>query len=164
MPALTDEQKTFIVLHLACFDTPQQVADAVKETYGVEVPRNQVQQYDARRTGKKPAPKWIQLYEATRKRFLDEVGEIPIANKSVRLRRLERIAHQAEHMGNYPLAAQLLEQAAKEVGNAYTNRRELTGAGGGPIQTDDVGLTDEQRAARVLALLERARERKEAAS
>ena len=32
------------------------------------------------------------------------------------------------------LVAQLLEQAAKESGGAFTNRRELTGARGGPIQ------------------------------
>ena len=46
--------------------------------------------------------------------------------------------HKAESKGNMPLAAQLLEQAAKEVGEAYTNRQRLehTGKDGGPIETE----------------------------
>ena len=40
------------------------------------------------------------------------------------------MATAAEDRGNMPLAAQLLEQAAKEMGNAFTNRHELTGKDG----------------------------------
>ncbi len=40
------------------------------------------------------------------------------------------MAVKAEDQGNMVLAAQLLEQAAKEMGNAFTNRRELTGKDG----------------------------------
>ena len=36
-------------------------------------------------------------------------------------------------MGNIALAAQLFEQAAKEAGDSYTNRRELTGKNGAPL-------------------------------
>ena len=35
-------------------------------------------------------------------------------------------------------------------------RSEMTGADGGPIQTEDVGVSDDDRAARILAVLERA--------
>lgn len=38
------------------------------------------------------------------------------------------------------LASSLLEQAAKEVGGSYTNRREVTGANGGPMEVR--GLAD----------------------
>ena len=41
----------------------------------------------------------------------------------------------------------LLEQAAKEVGGLYTNRKEITGADGGPLQSESVTYvtaTDEQ--------------------
>ncbi|KIC21722.1 hypothetical protein, partial [Leisingera sp. ANG-Vp] len=55
-------------------------------------------------------------------------------NRAVRLRTLQRMAEKAETMGNTVLAKGLLEQAAKEVGNAYTNRRELSGPKGGPMQ------------------------------
>lgn len=37
MPALNDDQKLFIVQALACFDTPTQVIEAVKQEFGVEV-------------------------------------------------------------------------------------------------------------------------------
>ena len=38
------------------------------------------------------------------------------------------------HAENFVLAAEILKQAAKEVGDVYTNRREKTGKDGGPIQ------------------------------
>ena len=40
------------------------------------------------------------------------------------------MAQAAERKGNYPLAAALNKQAAEEMGNAYTNRREVTGKDG----------------------------------
>lgn len=164
MAQLKEEVQTFIVTRLACFETPSRVVELVKEEFnGLEVSRQQVQTYDATRAGKKPAARWVTLFTATRKRFLEDVGEIPIAHRSVRLSRIERMYHAAEEMGNLPLAAQLLEQVAKEVGNAFTNRRELTGKNGGPIETDDVSkLTPEQRAERTAAMLAAARERKAA--
>jgi hypothetical protein len=150
MARLSEDVKTFIVQRLACYDTPQQVADAVKEEFGLAVDRRQVQLYDPERTGKKPAAKWCAIFEATRKQFLEAIDTIPIANKAVRLRRLDRMAREAERRGNYVLTAQLLEQAAKETGGVYTNRRELTGRDGGPIETRDTSLdhlTDAELAA-----------------
>ncbi|WP_237143578.1 hypothetical protein [Phyllobacterium zundukense] len=44
------------------------------------------------------------------------------------------MAEKAETQGNMVLAANLLEQAAKEVGDAFTNRRALVGADGGPVE------------------------------
>lgn len=129
MAKLSHDVKVFIVQRLAMYDTPTQVADAVKETFGVEIDRRQAETYDAERPGEKPAKRWIALYEATRTRFLESVSDIPIANRAVRLRRLERMACAAEAKRNYPLAAQLHEQAAKEVGDYYTNTRNLAHSG-----------------------------------
>jgi len=50
-------------------------------------------------------------------------GEIPIAHRAYRLRTLQRIATKAEGMRNMAMVLQVLEQAAKEVGDAYVNRR-----------------------------------------
>ncbi|KCY24821.1 phage domain protein, partial [Acinetobacter baumannii 1042969-1197] len=36
---------------------------------------------------------------------------------------------------NPVIVPSLLEQAAKEVGGLYTNRKEITGKDGGPVQT-----------------------------
>ncbi|MBN0588295.1 DUF2280 domain-containing protein, partial [Pseudomonas aeruginosa] len=59
----------------------------------------------------------------------------PIANKAYRLRVLQRMSTTAEGMKNLGMTAQLLEQAAKEVGDAYSNKQkvELTGKDGGPL-------------------------------
>ncbi len=135
MAALKDDVKTFIVQALACYDTPSQVVHAVKQEFGIEVPRAQVALYDPTKTaGRSLGAKLRDLFTATRKAFLDEAATIPIAQQAYRLRVLQRLQQQAESRGNAALAAQLLEQAAKEVGGAFTNRREVTGKGGGPIQ------------------------------
>ncbi|MEX5591058.1 DUF2280 domain-containing protein, partial [Pseudomonas urmiensis] len=46
MAALTPEIKIFIVQALACFDSPSQVAEAVKANFGVTVSRQQVEIHD----------------------------------------------------------------------------------------------------------------------
>jgi hypothetical protein len=161
MARLSEDAKTFIVQRLAMFDTPTQVADAVKESFGVDTDRRQVELYDALRAGEKPAARWVALFNATRAKFLATVSDIPIANKAVRLRRLERMAVAAESKKNFPLAAQLHEQAAKEVGDFYTNTRKLahSGAVGGGVLAVPVPITDEQwtnaAAAQQAALLQR---------
>jgi hypothetical protein len=126
MATLSGEVKTYIVMQLACFDTPSVVADAVKDEFGIVVTRQQVEGYDpTKKSGEALAKRWKDLFHATREKFKADVSAIPISHKSVRLRALQRMAAKAEHMKNLPLAAQLLEQAAKEVGEAYTNRQKV---------------------------------------
>lgn len=124
MAALKSEVKSFIVQALACFDTPSQVAEAVKNEFGIVLSRQQVETHDpTKSSGKGLAVKWQTLFHDTRKRFREETAEIPIANRAYRLRALGRMAEKAESMKNLTLTAQLLEQAAKEVGDVYVNRR-----------------------------------------
>lgn len=124
MAALTSDVKAFIVQALACFDTPTQVSQAVKQEFDIDVTRQQVEQHDpTKRAGANLAAKWRTLFEDTRKRFREETSEIPIANRAFRLRVLGRMAEKAENMKNMALTAQLLEQAAKEVGDVYVNRQ-----------------------------------------
>jgi hypothetical protein len=122
MPTLTDEIKTFIVKGLACFDTPSQVADAVKANFDVEISRQHVYAYDPA-SSPSMAPRWTELYTATREAFLRDVAEIGVAQKNVRLRWLNRLAQRAEANHKPTLCAILLEQAAKECGGAYEGRR-----------------------------------------
>ncbi len=148
---LSDEVKTFVVQALACFDTPSEVAKAVKVEFSVEISRQAVEAYDpTKRAGKGLSQGYREIFEATRKTFLEDTADIAVSHRAVRLRTLQRMATQAEGMRNYALAAQLLEQAAKECGNAYTNRRELSGPAGGPIATqakpiDLTGLSKDDR-------------------
>jgi len=124
MAALSSEVKAFIVQALACFDTPSQVAEAVKREFSVEVSRQQVESHDpTKRCSKTLAKRWVEMFHDARKRFREETVEIPIANRAYRLRALGRMAEKAEHMKNMALTAQLLEQAAKEVGDVYVNRQ-----------------------------------------
>jgi hypothetical protein len=153
MAKLTDAHKRFIVQALACWDSPQEVADAVKVEFGLDAHRSQVAQYDpTKAAGQKLAKKWVDLFEATRKRFREEVAEIPIADQAFRLRALGKIYERHLSRGNVVGAAAVLEQAAKEAGGAFTNRREHTGAGGGPIEQKTVVVDGKEVAAAVAQL------------
>lgn len=123
---LSDEVKAFIVQALACYDAPSVVAEAVKQEFGLVVSRQSVEQYDpTKRAGRNLSEKWRVVFEATRTEFKAKTNDIPIANKAVRLRALQRMADKAESMRNLPLAAQLLKQAAEEVGDVYTNKQKI---------------------------------------
>jgi len=52
-----------------------------------------------------------------------------------------------------------IERRCKLLGLDAPERREITGAEGGPIKHEDVGLTDAQRVKNIAALLDAARER-----
>lgn len=126
MAALSTEVKAFIVQSLACYDTPAKVIELVKENFKVTVTRQQVSAYDpANAMAKSLSQKWVDLFNTTRTRFQTEITDIPIANKAYRLRTLDRMMTKAENMRNMALAASLMEQAAKEVGDAYTNRQKV---------------------------------------
>lgn len=124
MARLTADQKLFIVQRLACFDPPTAVAKAVREEYQIEVSRQVVEGYDPTKyAGRNLAAKHKTVFEETRKAFLEDTSGIAISHKAVRLRSLQRMAEKAESMGNMVLAKDLLEQAAKEAGDAYSNKR-----------------------------------------
>jgi hypothetical protein len=124
MQNLTDEIRTFIVKSLACFDTPSQVAEAVKTHFDVDISRQHVYAYDPK-ASQRMAPRWRELYAATRQAYLREVAEIGIADKTVRLAMLDRMAHHALANNRVTSVAGLLEQAAKECGGRYESRRSV---------------------------------------
>ncbi len=130
---LPEGVKTYIVQALACFDTPSVVVEAVRKEFGETITRQSVEGYDpTKKAGAVLAPKWRALFDETRKAFLEDTAAIAISHRAVRLRALQRMAEKAENIGNMVLAAQLHEQAAKECGDAYSNRHkhEHTGRDG----------------------------------
>ncbi|ENQ3507688.1 DUF2280 domain-containing protein [Enterobacter hormaechei] len=138
MATLKGEVKAFIVQSLACFDTPSQVVELVKKEFGLSITRQQVESHDpTKANGRGLAQKWVDMFNATRERFQNEISDIPIANKAYRLRVLDRMATRAEGMKNLALTAEIIKQAAKECGDAYTNKHkfEHSGPNGGAIQT-----------------------------
>ncbi|SDH09875.1 hypothetical protein SAMN05216466_10792 [Paraburkholderia phenazinium] len=123
MATLTEDVKAFIVQALACFDTPTQVSEAVKEEFGLELTRQQIASYDpTKKTTRGLAKKWQAIFHETRKTFLANTAAIPIANQSFRLRALQGMYEKTSRRGNYAMAAQLIEQAAKEAGGMFAAR------------------------------------------
>jgi hypothetical protein len=127
MAVLTPEIKTFIVQALACFDSPSQVAAAVRTNFGMMVSRQQVEIHDpTKRCSKGLAKRWVTLFEDTRASFRETMVEVPVANRAYRLRALGRMFEEAEARGNITQGLKLLEQAAKECGDMYKAQRTAT--------------------------------------
>lgn len=148
MAALKPDVKAFIIQSLACYDTPSQVVEAVQKEFGINITRQQAESHDpTKASGKTLAKKWVELFNATRERFQNEISDIPIANKAYRLRVLDRMATKAEGMKNMALTAALMEQAAKECGDAYTNKQKVEHSGGLAVSSvasvmDEIGDED----------------------
>lgn len=131
---LSDDAKTYVVQALACFDSPSEVAEAVRKEFGVEITKQSVEAYDPTKVAGKGLAKTLKaIFEATREAFLKEISSIPIAHRAVRLRALQRMLEKAEKVGNIALVVQITVEAEKIVGEIYTNKRQLTGANGKPL-------------------------------
>ncbi|EOW0148601.1 DUF2280 domain-containing protein, partial [Acinetobacter baumannii] len=133
MAALKEPVKIFIVQSLACRDTPQEVVENVKQEFDVEISRSQCQAYDPTKySGRNLSQKYVELFEKTREEFDKGLIDIPIASKYYRLKQYQK---QLERTRNVKTALKILEQAAKDIGGQFTNRQEITGKDGGPVQT-----------------------------
>ncbi|MBF7691432.1 DUF2280 domain-containing protein [Acinetobacter pollinis] len=142
MAALREPLKIYIVQSLACFKTPQQVVEAVKQEFKLEIPRQQVALYDpTKATGRNLSKKLKLLFEETRRDFQDNILDIPIANKAFRLRELQEMY---ESWGkNRVMKQQVLKQAFQETDGRVT-RQEITGKDGQPMETNVVYATQKQ--------------------
>ena len=148
MAALKPEVRAFIIQELACFDTPSQIVESVQKEFKDQVTRQQVASHDpTKAAGKGLAKKWVDLFNELRDRFLNEISDIPIANKAYRLRALDRMMTTAESMRNMAWAASLMAQAAKECGDAYTNKQKVEHSGALAVSSvasvmDEIGDED----------------------
>ena len=153
MAQLKKEVKFYIVRSLAKFNTPQETADAVNIDFGIKVTRQQCERYDpTKRAGQELSTELKTEFEATRKQFVDNPQHVPLANLTYRLERMQRVI---DHAGkNSVLVLTTLEQAAKDVGGVFTNRKEITGKDGKPLteQPKPIDLTPEVAAAIAQAL------------
>ncbi len=114
MATLREPVKVFIVQSLACFNTPQQVADAVKQEFNLEITRQQVALYDpTKSTGKNLSKKLRTLFFSTREKFKDDVWDIPLANKSFRMNELQKMFD--DYGRNKLMKQSILKQAREEM-------------------------------------------------
>ena len=125
MAELTEEQKTAIVIGLAHFKRPTDVVRMIRDEFEVETSVRQVIGYDPTRPAFEGSDKWRVMFDAYRKAYVTEAQSVPIANQGFRLRKLQEMFEAAERKGNHVLAAQHLEQAAKEIGGILTNVRNV---------------------------------------
>jgi hypothetical protein len=145
MAALSKLVKAFIVDSLAAYQKQKAVADAVQAEFGITVTRQQVDAYlPGSVSAKSLSQEWIDRFHASRKAFLENIDAIPVTHKAVRLQALQRMAEKAEDQGNMVLAAQFLEQIAKECGDAYSNRRRVEFDGKLETTRKTKAMTDEE--------------------
>ncbi len=142
--ALTQQQKLWLIQAFATFlGGCTEVAAAFEKEFGRPISRGHAWQYDAGNPAMRErlSAKWVQIFDHTRQKFLDDTSSIPIANKAWRLRELDAEYRKAKKKERAGQQREILEQAAKEAGDHYTNRRELTGAGGQAIAIETKDTT-----------------------
>jgi len=135
MASLRETERREIVQRLACFESPTEVAEWASEAFEKDVTPNQVHHYDPTRCDE-TAQKWTELFQETREAFLNDLDTIPLSHRAVRLRELTDLYERAKEQEEVEKAARMLKQAAKEVGEKFTNveRREHSGPGGDAMQ------------------------------
>ena len=134
MAALKEPVKIFIVQSLACRDTPKEVVDMVRQEFNVEITLQQCTSYDPTRlTCRNLGKELRKLFNETREKFDAGLIDIPIANKHFRLKQYQKQLER--NAKNTVMSLKILEQAAKDVGGQFTNRQEITGKDGKPIET-----------------------------
>lgn len=122
---LNSEQKVFIVTAYARFEGTAEIIRSFRERWDAELTHSQCNHYNVIGASCNCAPKWKEVFHAERKRFLANVEDIGIANKTFRLHSLSALHAMAMKRNNVKLAQEILEQAAKEMGEVFTNRREV---------------------------------------
>lgn len=146
MARLNKRVKLYIVRSLATYETPSETAKGVQEEFGINVTKQQCEAYDpTKKTGQDLSEEFKTEFYKVRKEMNDNLSAIPIANIAYRLKRLQRFIDHEQFKDNPVLVPSLMEQAAKEVGGLYTNRKEITGAGGGPVKTENTEKPPEAR-------------------
>lgn len=132
MARLNKTHKLFIVQQLAFFQTPQEIVGLVKEEFGIEIKRGQVSNYDPTKPYYEGKKEWKIVFEDARKRYLENINDIPIANQAYRMQIYQDLISSErkkdERSRNKILMLQIAEQAAKDAGGMFTNQRRIEGS------------------------------------
>jgi len=152
MARLTRQQQLFIVDGFAVYMTSKEVREAVREEYGIDIPTQQVSAYNPDHKSKTVAKDLKARFEETRNRYWEEIGSIPLAHKTHRLRLLSEMERKAREAKNYGLAVQIIEQASKEAGNYFTNKLEVKHKGSVKTSPKEELTEDQKRTMLELAV------------
>lgn len=126
MARLNKKVKLFIVRLMAEFETPTDAARQVKDVFGIDITPQQCEAYDpTKRIGQDLSEELRKLFFEYRRKANEELEAIPIANKRYRLQRLQNIIDHDRYKDNPVLVPKMLEQAAKEMTNHYSNEMKI---------------------------------------
>lgn len=125
---LTDEQKRFIITSLAVYKPVRDIQAGLKDNFGLDLEWKKIDRYNPGSSEYRGGKELTDLFNATRQKFIDEVASHPAAHQAYRVLRLGQMAEKAFERNNFPLAAKLFEQVAREVGGAFTNEVKVKGS------------------------------------
>lgn len=137
---LTEEHKTHIVKRFAQFWEAPAIRDDMQQEFGITLHLNQIYPYDpGAAKSKNVGKKWKQLHAEERQKYVSEdaARDIRLYHATERIKELEKIYDKLYSMKIYSQAAAILEQIAKEQGQAYTNRALMEAAGNTGEPTGD---------------------------
>jgi hypothetical protein len=129
---LTTEMQVFVLARYAQMYTPKEVLKQLKEEFGDDpnvdaLALTDIRQYDPSTSQglRILSPAMLEVYGRIRKKFLEDVTTIPVANQAYRLRRIQDIIDHPRYKNDADVVPKLLTQAAKEVGGAFTNTQKI---------------------------------------
>ena len=127
---IPEHVREFVCIRLACFDQPSQVRQLVRENFDLDLSPQSIEHYDPYRyAGKGLARKFVHLFYDARKRYLEDVADVALAQKTHRLKWLERLAAEAERMGDITGAAEIIEKASKDSTDYWTRSHTVRHSG-----------------------------------
>ena len=119
MRRIPETIKRRLVELLGCYYTPSEVARLIQLEFDMLLTTRHVRAYDPTSFQFVAARRWEEYFWAARKRFENEIADVPIARRAFRLRRLTVLYDRAFEKGDMAEARSCLEQAAKEVGEWF---------------------------------------------
>lgn len=147
---LNGAQKRFVVICLARFMYPTEVAKMVGEDFGIEMTRQSVEKYDPTKfAGQNLGDEMTKLFWEERKKYVADEAAIDVSNRAFRLEQLSRLYRLALKDGKDVIAAQHLAQAAKERGGLYTNTRRVKVEDKRQTLADILGVRQEELPERI---------------
>lgn len=135
MKRLSEVIKKRIVEHLACFHTPADVVELIKDEFDVTLTPRHVRAYDPASFQFAASLRWLEYHAAVRERYRKEIGEVAIAHRAYRLGQLQRTIDVALELLDKDDASAIVaaeqirkavETAAKEVGDIYVKHPSTT--------------------------------------
>jgi hypothetical protein len=116
---LSPQVQLAIVKELACYQTPTEVVETLRQERGIEISRQAVRYYNPTQNPQL-APHLVQLFNEQRRTFQTQIDAIAIESRVYRQQCRLRLWLKNQH--NPQVALSILDSAAKEAGGAYGSK------------------------------------------